>query len=56
MVYCAHSREEFARLCRRALTETGDWARLRRQEHGASAAWSVRAQQVTRILTAIGLY
>ena len=56
VVYGAHSPEEFARLCRRALTETGDWARLRRQEHGASAAWSVRAQQVTRILAAIGLY
>ena len=56
VVYGAHSPEEFARLCRRALAETGDWARLRRQEHGASAAWSVRAQQVTRILAAIGLY
>ena len=56
VIYGAHSPEEFARLCLRALSETGDWARLRRQEHGASAAWSARAQQVQRILTAIGLY
>ena len=56
VIYGAHSPEEFTRLCRRALTETGDWARLRRQEHGAGAAWSVRAEQVQRILTAIGLY
>lgn len=56
VVYGAHSPEEFARLCRRALAETGDWARLRRQEHGAGAAWTVRSEQVRHILTAIGLY
>lgn len=56
VIYGAHSPDEFARLCCRALAETGDWARLRRQEHGASAAWPVRAGQVQRILTAIGLY
>ena len=56
VIYGAHSPEEFARLCCRALAETGDWARLRRQEHGAGAAWPVRAEEVQRILTAIGLY
>ena len=56
VVYGAHSPEEYARLCRRALAETGDWARLRRREHGAQAAWSRRAEDVQRILATIGLY
>ena len=56
VVYGAHSPEEYARLCRRALAETGDWARLRRREHGTQAAWSRRAEDVQRILATIGLY
>ncbi len=56
VIYGAHTPEEFARLCRRALAETGDWARQRRREHGAAAAWPLRAEQVMRILGAIGLY
>ena len=47
---------QFARLCRRALEETGNWARERRREHARQAAWSVRAGQVIRILRTIGLY
>ena len=54
VVYGAHSPEEFARLCRRALAETGDWARERRREYGLAAAWSLRAQEVDRILETIG--
>ena len=42
--------------CRRALAETGDWAKNRRREHGAAAAWSARADEVTRILGTTGLY
>ena len=38
-----------------ALAETGDWAKNRRREHGA-AAWSARADEVTRILGTTGLY
>ena len=56
VVYTAHTDEEFARLCRRALEETGSWARERRREHARQAAWSVRAGQVIRILRTIGLY
>ena len=56
VVYGAHSPEEFAALCRRALAETGDWAKNRRREHGAAAAWSARADEVTRILGTTGLY
>lgn len=56
VVYGAHSPEEFAALCRRALAETGDWAKNRRREHGAAAAWSARADEVTRILGTSGLY
>ena len=39
-----------------ALAETGDWAKHRRREHGAAAAWSARADEVTRILGTTGLY
>lgn len=56
VVYAAHSAAEFARLCARALAETGDWAKTRRREYGAGAAWSERADQVCRILGTIGLY
>ena len=54
VIYAAHTPEEFARLCRRALAETGDWARERRREYGLAAAWSLRAQEVDRILETIG--
>ena len=56
VVYTAHTAGEFARLCRRALAETGGWARERRREHARQAAWSQRAEQVCRILGTIGLY
>lgn len=56
VIYGAHSPEEFARLCRRALEEGDGWARSRRREHGAAAAWSARAEEVEKILRAIGLY
>lgn len=56
VIYGAHTAEEFVRLCRRALGETGTWARSRRQEYGAGASWSERAREVTRILESIGLY
>ncbi len=56
VVYGAHTSEEFVRLCARALAEAGDWARRRRRDYGAAAAWSERAGEVARILEAIGLY
>lgn len=56
VIYAAHTREEFVKLCRRALSETGDWAKNRRRAHGAAAAWSRRAEEVERILEANGLY
>lgn len=56
VVYGAHSPGEFSQLCRRALAESGDWAKTRRREYGAGAAWSERAEEVARILETIGLY
>ena len=56
VVYSAHTPEEFARLCRRALAERGNWVRARRREYGAAAAWSERAGDVMQILSSIGLY
>ena len=56
VIYAAHTPEEFAGLCRRALSETGDWAKNRRRAHGAAAAWSCRAEEVERMLEANGLY
>ena len=56
VVYTAHTDEEFSRLCRRALEESSGWARERRREHARQAAWSARAEQVSRILQTIGLY
>lgn len=55
VVYGAHSSREFARLCTSALAEVGNWTRNRRRDYGAAAAWSVRADEVCRILDAIGL-
>lgn len=56
VIYGAHSPEEFSRLCTHALAETGDWARNRRRSYGAGAAWSIRSDEVCRILSTIGLY
>lgn len=56
VVYGAHTAAEFSQLCRRALDEAGDWARRRRREYGEANAWSRRAEEVERILSAIGLY
>lgn len=56
VVYGAHSSAAFSQLCERALAESGDWTRTRRREYGAGAAWSERADEVCRILGAIGLY
>lgn len=56
VVYGAHSAAEFSHLCRQALLEAGGWARERRRDYGAAAAWSSRADEVCHILEAIGLY
>lgn len=55
VIYGAHTIQEFSQLCASALTEAGDWARRRRMEYGAAAAWSARADEVHRILSTIGL-
>jgi len=56
VIYAAHTAQEFARLCGKALSEAGDWAAARRRARGAEGAWSCRAEEVERILRAIGLY
>ena len=55
VIYGAHSPEEYSRLCARALEEDPAWVSQRRKDYGAAAAWSRRADEVHRILAAIGL-
>lgn len=56
VIYAAHTPQEFIRLCYKALEEPDDWLVKRRKEHGAAAAWSLRAQEVAQILSTNGLY
>lgn len=56
VVYGAHTHAEFAHMCATALQERGDWASKRRLEYGRAAAWSTRAEELCRVLSAIGLY
>ena len=55
VIYSAHTLEEYCRMCERALTEDPAWVSPRRRDYGAAAAWSRRAEEVRRILKAIGL-
>lgn len=55
VVYTAHDPEEFLLLCCHALEEAPDFVRTRRMSHGRSAAWSRRAEEVSRILYTAGL-
>ena len=55
VIYGAHTLEEYCRMCERALTEDPAWVSPRRRDYGAAAAWSRRAEEVRRILKAIGL-
>ena len=55
VVYGAHSNQDFLALCERALEEPPAWVSQRRLAHGAAAAWSLRAGQVSRILGTAGL-
>ena len=55
VVYGAHSNPEFLTLCEHAMEELPSLVSQRRIAHGAAAAWSVRAEQVARILETAGL-
>lgn len=55
VIYSAHTPSQFVKLCRTALEENPDWVSPRRKAYGASAAWSVRSEEVRRILNAISL-
>lgn len=55
VIYSAHTPGQFVRLCQTALVEDPDWVAPRRKAYGASAAWSVRSEEVRRILSAISL-
>lgn len=55
VVYGAHSSQEFVTLCEHALEELPSLVTQRRLDHGAQAAWSVRAGRVSRILATAGL-
>lgn len=56
VIYGAHTLEEYARMCGRALQEDKTWVAPRRRDYGMAAAWSKRAEDIQRILEAIGLY
>ena len=53
VVYGAHSNREFVTLCEHALEELPSLVTQRRLDHGAQAAWSVRAGRVSRILATL---
>lgn len=55
VIYGAHSEREFAKLCQRALDEPSEFVSQRRKDHGAAAAWPIRAGEVARILKIAGL-
>lgn len=55
VIYGAHSEQEFATLCQHALDEPAGFVSQRRKDHGAAAAWPIRAGEVSRILTAADL-
>ena len=56
VIYAAYTAREFARLCRQALSEAGDWFQARRRSRGEVASWSHRAEQVQQILETVGLF
>lgn len=55
VIYSAHTPGQFVHLCQAALDENPDWVSPRRKAYGASAAWSVRSEEVRKILNAISL-
>lgn len=55
VIYGAHSEREFATLCQHALDEPAGFVSQRRKDHGAAAAWPIRAGEVARILKIAGL-
>lgn len=55
VVYAAHDDREFLTMCCHALEEAPDFVRARRIGHGRSAAWALRAEEVSRILHTAGL-
>ena len=55
VVYSAHDEEEFVTLCAHALDEPSGFVAQRRRDHAAGAAWPLRSDAVTRILTTAGL-
>ncbi|MGN0968792.1 MAG: glycosyltransferase [Oscillospiraceae bacterium] len=52
----ARTAEEFVVQCEQALAEDPAGLLRRRRDYGAAAAWDVRAEEVTRILEANGLF
>lgn len=55
VVYAAHDEEEFSILCSHALAEVPGFVSHRRQHHAAEAAWPLRCEAVSHILTTAGL-
>ena len=55
VIYAAHSPQEFLTVCQHALEEIPSWTAPRRRSHGAAGAWSVRAGEVSHILSVSGL-
>ena len=55
VIYGAHNEREFVTLCAHALEEPEGFVSCRRREHGAAAAWPIRAGEVYRIVDTAGL-
>lgn len=56
VVYTAHTSAEFLARCERALQEDPGWVSDRRRSYARQSSWSVRADEVTRILETTGLF
>ncbi len=55
VIYGAHNAQEFLTLCQHAMDEPQGFVSQRRKDHGAAAAWPIRAGEVSRILNTAGL-
>lgn len=56
VIYTAHTPAEFLSRCEHALQEDPDWVGGRRRGYARQSAWSVRADEVGRILETTGLF
>ena len=56
VVYAAYSAPGFLRCCGQAVQEDPNWVSRRRKEYSAAASWTLRAQEIDRILETAALF